>query len=185
MTLDNPVGSGYSSTSTGAFVKSEGKMRTQAVNALRVFFQGHPEYSGSHAIRSWNWSGIQPAHYHHHASAISHRSGRSVGKRASVSASDLRTHRGPPVGAWALLRGAMVSSARTLATPQAFLQPAKLVWARHRFGRRISRMRRDLGRIVPHLVQRRGRMKRRQLREAMCGEEAAVRRLEARVHFDQ
>ena len=46
LTLDNPVGSGYSMTTTGAYVNSEAEMRTQAVQALRVFFQRHPEYKG-------------------------------------------------------------------------------------------------------------------------------------------
>jgi len=45
LTLDNPVGSGYSSTASGAYVTSEAEMRTQAVQALRVFFARHPEYS--------------------------------------------------------------------------------------------------------------------------------------------
>jgi len=45
LALDNPVGSGYSYTSSGAYVTSEFEMRTQAVAALRVFFQRHPEYT--------------------------------------------------------------------------------------------------------------------------------------------
>jgi len=45
ITLDNPVGSGYSQTSSGRYVSSEAMMRTQAVQALRVFFSRHPEYA--------------------------------------------------------------------------------------------------------------------------------------------
>ena len=45
LTLDNPVGSGYSSTSDRAYVTSESQVRTQAVQALRVFFSRHPEYA--------------------------------------------------------------------------------------------------------------------------------------------
>ena len=44
LTLDNPVGSGYSSTASGAYVTTEAEVRTQAVQALRVFFDRHPEY---------------------------------------------------------------------------------------------------------------------------------------------
>ena len=47
LTLDNPVGSGYSSTSSGAYVTTEAEMRKQAVAALRVFFERHPEYRGN------------------------------------------------------------------------------------------------------------------------------------------
>ena len=47
LTLDNPVGSGYSSTSSGSYVTSEAQMRTQAVAALRVFFKRHPEYASN------------------------------------------------------------------------------------------------------------------------------------------
>ena len=47
LTLDNPVGSGYSSTTSGAYVRSEAEMRTQAVAALRVFFSRHPEYAAN------------------------------------------------------------------------------------------------------------------------------------------
>lgn len=47
LTLDNPVGAGYSSTTDGAYVRSESQMRTQAVAALRVFFSRHPEYAGN------------------------------------------------------------------------------------------------------------------------------------------
>jgi len=44
MAVDNPVGSGYSTTSTGAYVKSEEEMREQFVHAVRKFYEMHPEY---------------------------------------------------------------------------------------------------------------------------------------------
>jgi carboxypeptidase C (cathepsin A) len=44
MAIDNPVGSGYSATEDGAFVKTADEMRTQVVHALRGFFKRHPEY---------------------------------------------------------------------------------------------------------------------------------------------
>jgi carboxypeptidase C (cathepsin A) len=44
MVVDNPVGSGYSFTQTGAYVKSEEEMRTQFVHGVREFFKLHPEY---------------------------------------------------------------------------------------------------------------------------------------------
>ena len=46
LTLDNPVGSGYSMKRSGAYVSSEAEVRTQAVAALRIFFARHPEYAG-------------------------------------------------------------------------------------------------------------------------------------------
>ena len=51
ITLDNPVGSGYSQTSSGRYVSSEAMMRTQAVQALRVFFSRHPEYAPAPSTR--------------------------------------------------------------------------------------------------------------------------------------
>lgn len=45
LTVDNPVGSGYSKTSTKAYVNSEFEMRSQFVAALRIFFTRHPEYA--------------------------------------------------------------------------------------------------------------------------------------------
>ena len=47
LTLDNPVGAGYSSTSDGAYVTTETQVSTQAVQALRVFFKRHPEYANN------------------------------------------------------------------------------------------------------------------------------------------
>ena len=47
LTLDNPVGSGYSMTSSKGYVTSEAQVRTQAVQALRVFFERHPEYASN------------------------------------------------------------------------------------------------------------------------------------------
>ena len=43
--IDNPVGSGYSSTSSKSYVRSEAEVRTQFVHALRHFFAAHPEYA--------------------------------------------------------------------------------------------------------------------------------------------
>lgn len=45
LTMDNPVGSGYSSTSDANYVTSEYEVRTQFVYALRGFFKLHPELS--------------------------------------------------------------------------------------------------------------------------------------------
>jgi len=45
MAVDNPVGSGFSKTSTGAYVKSEEEMRAQFVYALRGFYKKHPQYA--------------------------------------------------------------------------------------------------------------------------------------------
>ena len=45
LTFDNPVGSGYSSTSDANYVTSEFEVRTQFVFALRGFFKLHPELS--------------------------------------------------------------------------------------------------------------------------------------------
>ena len=42
--IDNPVGAGYSYTTTGAYVTSEEEMRTQFVYALRGFYDLHREY---------------------------------------------------------------------------------------------------------------------------------------------
>lgn len=42
--VDNPVGSGYSSTKDGAYVRNEATVRVQFVQALRGFFSKHPEY---------------------------------------------------------------------------------------------------------------------------------------------
>jgi len=42
--VDNPVGSGFSSTTNGAYVRSEYELRTQFLVALRHFFSLHPEY---------------------------------------------------------------------------------------------------------------------------------------------
>jgi carboxypeptidase C (cathepsin A) len=44
LAVDNPVGSGFSYTLNGAYVKSEEEMREQFVAGLRKFFQLHPEY---------------------------------------------------------------------------------------------------------------------------------------------
>lgn len=44
LAIDNPVGSGFSYTTTGAYVKSEEEMRTQFVVGLKAFFAKHPEY---------------------------------------------------------------------------------------------------------------------------------------------
>ena len=46
LTLDNPVGAGYSQTAGGDYVRSEAQMRTQAVAALRVF-KRHPEHANN------------------------------------------------------------------------------------------------------------------------------------------
>jgi len=43
MAIDNPVGSGFSYTKNGAYVKSEEEMREQFVQGLRNFFLLHPE----------------------------------------------------------------------------------------------------------------------------------------------
>mmetsp|Transcript_98771 Transcript_98771/g.156199 ORF Transcript_98771/g.156199 Transcript_98771/m.156199 type:complete len:462 (-) Transcript_98771:26-1411(-) len=43
MAVDNPVGSGFSYTKNGAYVKSEEEMRQQFVQGLRNFFLKHPE----------------------------------------------------------------------------------------------------------------------------------------------
>mmetsp|Transcript_54121 Transcript_54121/g.121624 ORF Transcript_54121/g.121624 Transcript_54121/m.121624 type:complete len:443 (+) Transcript_54121:89-1417(+) len=45
MAVDNPVGAGYSSTATEAYVKTREEMRAQFVHALRGFYKMHPEYS--------------------------------------------------------------------------------------------------------------------------------------------
>lgn len=45
MAVDNPVGSGFSITSTGAYVKNEEEMRAQFVYALRGFYKKHPQYA--------------------------------------------------------------------------------------------------------------------------------------------
>ena len=47
LTLDNPVGAGYSQTAGGDYVRFEAQMRTQAVAALRVFYKRHPEYANN------------------------------------------------------------------------------------------------------------------------------------------
>lgn len=47
MAVDNPVGAGFSFTTTGAYVRSEEEMRAQFVYALRGFFQLHPEYKNN------------------------------------------------------------------------------------------------------------------------------------------
>jgi len=47
LAVDNPVGSGYSSTDDGAYVTSEEEMRTQFVFALRGFYALHPEYAAN------------------------------------------------------------------------------------------------------------------------------------------
>mmetsp|Transcript_13834 Transcript_13834/g.48842 ORF Transcript_13834/g.48842 Transcript_13834/m.48842 type:complete len:452 (+) Transcript_13834:99-1454(+) len=44
MTVDNPVGAGFSYSENGAYVKSQEEVRTQFVHALRGFFTKHPEY---------------------------------------------------------------------------------------------------------------------------------------------
>lgn len=43
LAIDNPVGSGFSYTNDGAYVKSEEEMRQQFVQGLRNFFLLHPE----------------------------------------------------------------------------------------------------------------------------------------------
>jgi carboxypeptidase C (cathepsin A) len=43
MAVDNPVGSGFSYTKNGAYVKSEEEMRAQFVQGLRNFFVLHPD----------------------------------------------------------------------------------------------------------------------------------------------
>jgi carboxypeptidase C (cathepsin A) len=45
--VDNPVGSGFSTSDDQAYVRSESEMRTQFVAALRHFFAQHPEYSAN------------------------------------------------------------------------------------------------------------------------------------------
>ena len=45
--FDNPVGSGYSSTSSKSYARSEFDVRTQFVHALRQFFTFHPEYAAN------------------------------------------------------------------------------------------------------------------------------------------
>ncbi len=47
LTVDNPVGSGYSTTADGRYVRTEYEVRTQFVHALRIFFARHPEYAAS------------------------------------------------------------------------------------------------------------------------------------------
>jgi len=47
LTVDNPVGSGYSSTDDGSYVTSEEQMRTEFVYALRGFYALHPEYAAN------------------------------------------------------------------------------------------------------------------------------------------
>ena len=47
LVIDNPVGSGYSTTDNGAYVHSETQVRTQFVHALHQFFNWHPEYRDS------------------------------------------------------------------------------------------------------------------------------------------
>jgi len=42
--VDNPVGAGYSRTSTGAYVRNEFEVRTQFVAGLKAFFKVHPEF---------------------------------------------------------------------------------------------------------------------------------------------
>jgi carboxypeptidase C (cathepsin A) len=44
LTVDNPVGAGYSKTADAAYVRSEAEVRTQFLAVLRVFFARHPEY---------------------------------------------------------------------------------------------------------------------------------------------
>jgi len=44
LAVDNPVGSGYSTTADGGYVRSEYEVRTQFVHALRHFLRAHPEY---------------------------------------------------------------------------------------------------------------------------------------------
>lgn len=45
MAVDNPVGSGFSTTSTGAYAKNEEELRAQFVYALRGFYKKHPQYA--------------------------------------------------------------------------------------------------------------------------------------------
>lgn len=47
MAIDNPVGSGFSASSTDAYVRSEYEMRSQFTEALRGFFERHPEYAAN------------------------------------------------------------------------------------------------------------------------------------------
>ena len=44
LVIDNPVGSGFSTSDTHEYLRSEFEVRTQFVHALRGFFALHPEY---------------------------------------------------------------------------------------------------------------------------------------------